>query len=313
MGAKVNGQQVALNYQLRNGDTIEVSSSKSQKPSKDWLSIVATSKAKQRIRAWIKQQEVDRSRNIGKELLTKDLRKVSISYTKAIKSGELEKAAAQFSLADVDALITEIGYGKLSTQAVIEKLLPEGEKVSDKLSESNSPIRKIFEKAAQAFGEGASVKVEGLNDVVFRFAKCCDPLPGDLIVGYVTRGRGVAVHRKDCGQAMSFDSRRMIDVSWDSNIHSTRRIKLRVLSMDKLGTLAALSHAISGAGANISTAHAAGTPDGKAVNTFEINIESASQLNTVTRALEKVDGVLRVERARMGEAVEEVENDLNDA
>ena len=305
MGAKVNGQQVSLNYQLKNGDTVEVASSKSHKPSKDWLRFVATSKAKQRIRAWIRQQEVERTRTVGKELLTKELRKAKISFSKALKSGQLEEAAKKIGQPNIEAMIGEIGYGNLSTEAVVEKLVPEGKEIDGKIVERESPIRKIFQKAAEAFGDTASVKVDGLSDVVFRFARCCDPLPGDDIVGYVTRGRGVTVHRGDCSQILSFDNRRVITVTWDSKVRSTRRIKLKILSLDQVGILASLSQAISSCGANISQAHAAATPDGKAVNTFEVNIESASQLTSVTKALEMLDGVLRVERARMGTEEEE--------
>jgi len=298
-GARVNGQQVALDYQLQNGDTVEIITSRSQQPSKDWLNIVSSSKAKQRIRAWLKHQEQNKSVSVGKELLTRDLRKIKCSYSKLYKSGEVEAVAKSMGYNDVESMLSEIGYGKIATDDIIVRLYPDKKGLDEKLTGEETAIQKIFSKAARAFGDRASVKVNGINDVVFRFARCCDPLPGDDILGFVTRGRGVTIHRRDCSQAMSFDKRRIITVEWDGNVQSFRRIRLQVLSLDKIGILASMSHCISNGGANIVSAQVAASPDGKAVNTFEVKVENSTQLENIKKSLENLEGVIKVERHKI--------------
>lgn len=297
-GARVNGQQVPLAYKLKNGDTVEIVTTKNQSPSKDWLNIVATNKAKQRIRGFLKSQERERSITVGKELLSKDLRQVRLQLPNVIKDGSLQKIAEELGCKDVEILLAEIGYGKLSTKQVLTGLLPGDTDLDAKLEKQDSALQKIFQKAARAFREKAGIKISGSEDMVFRFAKCCEPLPGDELVGYVTRGRGVAVHTRGCQQTMGFDPHRLISVQWDDAVKTIRRIKLRVMTADTVGTLAALTQCISNAGANIVSAQVQSSPNGKATSSFEINVESNSQLDTITRALERVDGVIRVERQK---------------
>lgn len=299
-GARVNGQQVPLSHRLQNGDTVEVVTNDNQTPSKDWLALVSSSKARQRIRAWLKNEEQARSVTVGKELITKDLRKVKLNFGKVAKDGSLEKVAIDLHFKDIDSLLAEIGYGKISTKQVVSRLLPETPTtdLEEQLSKEDSTLQKIFKKAAEAFRDKTGIKVNGMDDVVFRFAKCCEPLPGDELVGYVTRGRGVAVHQRGCSETLSFDPRRLIAVTWDNKVKTLRRVKLRVRTVDKLGLLALLTQSISGSGANIVGANVSGTEDGKAVSTFEINVESSEQLQAVTRALESVSGVIKVERQR---------------
>jgi GTP pyrophosphokinase len=301
VGARVNGQQVGLAYKLQNGDTVEILTSKTQSPSKDWLNIVATNKAKQRIRSFLKAAERERSVTVGKELLTKDLRQVKLSYSAAAKDGSLQKAADELGLKEVDILLAEIGYGKISTKQVLTLLLPGESDLDSKLDKEGTALQRIFQRAAKAFREKAGVKVNGFDDVVFRFAKCCEPLPGDELVGYVTRGRGVAIHTRGCPQTMSFDPRRLIPVTWDDTVKTSRRIRLQVLTSDRIGILAALTQCISNAGANIVTAQVNSSPHGKAVSSFEVNIESSNQLETITRAIEKLDGVIRIDRHKYAE------------
>jgi GTP diphosphokinase / guanosine-3',5'-bis(diphosphate) 3'-diphosphatase len=195
-------------------------------------------------------------------------------------------------------LLADIGYGKINTSQVVARLLPEEPNIEAKLAKDDSAFRKIFQKAASTFRERAGVKVNGMEDIVFRFARCCEPLPGDSLVGYVSRGRGVIIHTRGCSQLMSFDRQRLIPVSWDEKAKPIRRIKLTVHSIDQIGILALITQSISSAGANIVTAHIAPSSTGKAEHTFEINIESAVQLDNITKNLEKINGVLNVERRR---------------
>ncbi len=297
-GARVNGQQVGLSHQLSNGDTVEIITSAAQAPTKDWLALVATTKAKQRIRGWLRQEERNRSVSLGKELLMKDLRKVKLNYNRVVKDGDLVRITEELGLKDLDMLLAEIGYGKLTTNQVVQKLLPNATDVEEKLARDDTALQKIFQKAAKAFRDRSSVKVNGVEDMVFRFARCCEPLPGDTLVGYVSRGRGVTIHTKGCPQTLSFDPQRIVPVTWDENVKTIRRVKLVVHSIDQIGILASMSQAISSVGANIVSAQVSATPDGRGLNAFEVNVESATQLDAITRALEKVHGVIRVERIR---------------
>jgi len=297
-GARVNGQQVSLGTKLRNGDTIEIVTSTRQVPNKDWLNMVVTSKAKQRIRTWLKQEERDRSITIGKELLSRDLPKVKLSLSKVLKDGSLKRLAEELSQADVDSLFAEIGYGKLEPSLVLKKLAPEAVDIESRLAEEESALQKIFNNAARSKKERSGVTVSGLNDVVFRFAQCCEPLPGEPLVGFVTRGRGVVVHTRGCPHTMSFDPQRLIEVSWDSTAPTQRRVKVTIYTKDKVGVLAAITQTISAAGANIATAQVQTSPDGKASNTLEMTVTSSAQLENIIRQLEGIDGVLRVERRK---------------
>ena len=298
-GARANGQQVPLNYRLRNGDTVEIITSQAQTPHRDWLNIVQSSKAKQRIRAWLKNEERNRSITLGKELLQKDLRKVKMSFERLLKEGTLEKLGQDMGIKDVDQLLAEVGYGKISTTQIVARLLPDDQKFQTQtVVEEASELRKIFQRAAKVTQERAGIRVSGMDGMVFHFARCCEPLPGDELVGYITRGRGVTIHNRSCTQKLSFDPQRIVDVSWGEEAKAVRRIRIRVTALDKIGILAAMTQAIAAAGANIASANVSSTDDGKAMNVFELAVDSAEQLDQVTRGLEKLEGVVRVERDR---------------
>ncbi len=297
-GARVNGQQVALGTKLHNGDTIEIMTSTRQAPNKDWLNMAVTSKAKQRIRNWLKQEERTRSIAVGKEVMTRDLPKIKMTLAKLLKEGELKQVANDMGFPDEDHLFAEIGYGKLDSSSILRKLAPEITDIDAKLAEDETVLQKIFQRAAKSFKERSVVTVSGLDDVMFRFAQRCEPLPGDPLVGYITRGRGVVVHTRGCPQTLSFDPQRLIEVSWDGASETQRIVKLTVFSRDRVGILAVLSQNIAALGANIVTAQVATTPDAKASHTFEVTVSSAAQLDSIIRSLEKVEGVLRVERRK---------------
>jgi len=308
-GSRVNGLLVPLEHRLQNGDTVEVITSKSHVPSKDWLKFVQSSKAKQRIRAFLKTEERARSLAIGMEILTKDLRKVKLSLRKLEKEGKILDVAQAAGLKTEGDLYAEVGYGKMSSAKVLAKLLPEGSNVEEKLVQEASPLARIFQRAAHASRQKVGVRVSGFDDILVRFAKCCEPLPGDRIVGFITRGRGVSVHYADFAQAMQSDPLRRVDVKWDTEVRAPRRERLTVNSQDQIGLLANVTKAITENGANINSAQIKTTELGKAVNSFELTIDDARQLERVKRAIEMVPGVIKVERVRHLEANVEVGGD----
>jgi guanosine-3',5'-bis(diphosphate) 3'-pyrophosphohydrolase len=295
-GARINGQHVPLAYKLRNGDTVEVLTSANQSPSKDWLNLVVTTKAKQRIRSHIRSEERTRSIAVGKEALTKDLRKIKKSLNSILKSGALDIIAKDLGLKEVDAIFADIGYGKITSKAIIARLAPEITDLEEQLGKEDSMLQKIFQKAAKALRETSGVTVQGMDDMVFRFARCCQPLPGDRLVGFISRGRGVIVHSRNCSQALSFDPNRLVDVNWDKNVKTLRAISLQILCKDTLGILAGLTQTISAHGANISSANAVQKPGEQSLCTFQVHVETSSQLQMLIRALEQLDGVIKVSR-----------------
>ena len=297
VGARVNGQMVPLDHKLSNGDTVEVITSKNHVPSKDWLRFVKSSKAKQRIRAFIKAEEHARSMALGIEMLTKDLRKVKLGVKKLEKEGKLSEVATELGLKSSGELYAGIGYGRISTAKVISKLMPEDEKVEEKLEAQQSPIQRIFQRAAQGSRERIGVRVSGLDNILIRFAKCCEPLPGDRIVGFITRGRGVTVHYADCAQVLDSDPLRRVEVEWDNVVKTPRKVRITVASQDQMGLLASVTQAITANGANITSAQIK-TEHGKAAIHFEMIIDDAHQLHRIKRAIEMVPGVIKVERVR---------------
>lgn len=296
-GARVNGQIVPLDHILRNGDTVEVLTQKNHIPSKDWLRFVQTTKAKQRIRAFLKSQEHERSMQLGIDLLSKDLRKVKLNLKKVEKEGKLLEVAKSMGLKAEGDLFAEIGYGKVSVSKVVSKLLPEGQD-EEKVVPEGTALERIFQRAARASRQRVGVKVSGADDILVRFAKCCEPLPGDRIVGFITRGRGVTVHYANCPQAMELDPQRRIEVTWDNEVRPPRKISLTVASQDQLGLLANVTQAITQNGANINSAQIKTNTNGKAINTFELTINDARQLEKLKRSIEMIPGVIKVERVQ---------------
>lgn len=297
IGARVNGQMVALDNALANGDTVEVITSKSHVPNKDWLRFVRSSKARQRIRAFLKTEEHARSMTFGMDLLTKDMRKVKLSLKKVEKDGRLAAVSDELGFKTPGEMFAALGYGKINSSRIIAKFLPEQGQVEQKLEAQPTQMQRIFHRAAQVSRERIGVKVSGLDDVVIRFAKCCQPLPGDRIVGFVTRGRGVTIHYADCQRVLDSDPLRRVEVDWDSGQRAPQRVLITVHAQDQMGLLAQVSQAVSVQGTNITSARIK-TERGRANINFEILVASAEQLQKIKRAIEMVAGVIKVERVK---------------
>ena len=294
-GARVNGMIVPLRYQLRNGDTIEIITSPNQKPNKDWLKLVKTARARTKIRWLLRQEHRDKAVLLGTDLLDKALRKYNTSLSRADK--QLQHAARELKMMNVDELIIQVGYGKLTAQQVLEKALPELEKDKDteKKQKSESMLKTLLRKVTRRTSS-SGIKVAGEEDILVRFAKCCSPLPGDPIVGFITRGRGVTVHRRDCDKGLDLDPERRIEVEWDGHGNTQHEVAIQVLCADKPGLLAHISQSFTDQGVNISQAHCRATEDGRAVNTFHASVRDLDQLKQVIRSLSRIKGVYAVDR-----------------
>jgi GTP diphosphokinase / guanosine-3',5'-bis(diphosphate) 3'-diphosphatase len=303
VGAKVNGKIVPLKYRLKSGDTVEVVTAASQTPSKDWLKIVKSSRAKAKIRSFIQTQERTRALQLGTEILDKALRPFGQSLNKLEKNGEIIKAGQSFGLKSADEVFIAIGYGRISLDSMIQKLVPKeafDKKIEAAKAEDESFLKKVFNAVKKRSEIRNAITVEHLDDVLIRFGRCCNPLPGDSIIGFITRGRGVTIHTGSCAKALDNDQERRVAVQWNTHTKALikRQVKIRVLSLDEPGLLAILSQTITSCAINITSANIRTTKDKKAIFLFDVEVGDIIQLNKVTSALESKKGVISVERVR---------------
>ena len=291
-GAKVNGKLVPLGYRLRTGDSVSVVTSSHQIPRKDWLKIVRTPKAKARIKHWIKTEEQKRSMDIGRGLLTHALQRNKLSPNEVFKSEQMANILPDLGCSGVEELFGAIGYGKISSQQIITKLEP-----AKALQEG------FAEKFIKKIGlRDSSVKIRGIGDLMVHLSKCCAPVPGDQIIGFVTRGRGLSIHTVDCPNIdeLDYDKDRLVEVSWDPDKSMTHSIKIAVLTMDQPGMLAQISSAITTAKANINHADITTTEDRKAFLNFVIDIKDTSQIEKVLKNIRRISGIIQARRIRRG-------------
>ncbi len=295
VGAKVNGKIVPLRHQLSSGDTVEILTSPTQTPHKDWLKFIRTSRAKTKIKHWIKIEEQNRSVEIGRRLLESEFRRHGMGPAQMLKSSELAEAAKQFGCASTDELAAAVGFGHLSAADVIGKLSTSPKGTVPPLEEKGATP-----KVAHGKADDKGVKVKGARDLLMQLSRCCNPVPGDRILGYITRGRGLTIHAVDCPnlEALDYDRERLVEVEWDASTPGTHAVKVSVMAEDKTGVLANVSSAIAECHANISRAEITTREDRKAVLDFIVEISSTQHLDRVLKAIERVDGVITARRIR---------------
>jgi guanosine-3',5'-bis(diphosphate) 3'-pyrophosphohydrolase len=299
-GARINGRMVPLRYRLNSGDTVEVITSDKQTPGKDWANFVATARAKSRIRQWFREQQSDRSRDLGVSLLDRELEAVKLTVNQLKNEKRFDNALKEFSQRDVEGLLAAVGYGLITPGQLLGKVLsPDELKIyrGEKTPAPPGPVAaERAEKEARRAASGAVV-VSGIGDMMVRFARCCNPLPGEAITGFITRGRGVTVHLAGCPHALLSDPQRRVPVVWKDDEATPRAIRLEVLCADQPGLLAAMSKAIAAANVNIRTAEVkTNGSDGRALSIFELSVSTARQLNTLMSSIAAIDGVMRVSR-----------------
>ncbi|MDX2494548.1 MAG: bifunctional (p)ppGpp synthetase/guanosine-3',5'-bis(diphosphate) 3'-pyrophosphohydrolase [Desulfuromusa sp.] len=295
VGARINGKLCPLKTVLKNGDIVEVLTSAHQTPSKDWLSFVKTPKARNKIRHWIKAEQRDRSIDIGRELLEKELRKHQYSMKRAMALKSFSQAVNELGFKSAEDIFAAIGYGKLSSGQVVSHALPK--EALKQQTEKPGALGKVLGKLSRRKSQ-SSILIGGIDNVMIRFANCCNPLPGEPVTGFITRGRGLTVHAKNCPQVLASEAERRIDVEWDMQRKTTRPVKVQVVCSDQKGMLVGISGAISNADANIFSASVHARGDRKGTNLFEIDVENLEHLNRVIREIKKVKGVIRVDRIR---------------
>jgi len=291
IGSKVDGRMVPLHHRLKTGNMVEIITQKGQEPSKDWLNFVKTVKARTKIRAWINAKEKDRSIALGREMCEKAFEKNNQNYNALTKSGDMKKAIQAFGFKTLDDLIASVGFGKITPIQVLHKVIPD---YMQKQHEE-SILKKFLSKTKKKKIKNGVI-VKGSHDILIRFGKCCQPVPGDPIIGYITQGQGVTVHRVNCINALKLNPERQIDVTWNEELAETYPVKITVHSYDRSGLLADVTAIISKAGANILSAKI-DTNDDKTVDSlFTLAVENTDQLSKVLASLNKVKKVISVRR-----------------
>jgi GTP pyrophosphokinase len=282
---------VPLKTELETGNTIEIITSKGHHPSRDWLNFVKTVKARSRIRHWIKVQEKERSLTLGREMCEKAFRKYRLNFNEIMKSDKMERGIADFGFKSLDDLIASVGYGKITPLQIVRKFSPKTETEEAQKSILTKVIGRVRKKKPRR-----GVVVKGVDDILIKFGRCCEPVPGDGITGYITRGYGVTVHRTSCVNALKMSSERQIDVEWSVDTGETYPVKIRVRSSDRVGLLADVASNISKNAANILSARTEANEDKTVTSLFTIAVEDTDHLHKVLSAIKKVKNVQEVKR-----------------
>ena len=294
VGARANGKIVPLRYELGNGDTVEIITQPAARPSEYWLSLLKTTRARQKVRHWLKEQRREDSINLGREMLHRELKR---HRKKLPPDKELIGVAQNLSVDDADMLFAKVGQGDISAAHVAGRIYPE-------LLEKRRKHLSLAKPAKIGKRSTRGIQVQGVSNLMLRFSKCCQPIPGDQIVGVITRGRGMSVHRMDCPNAFEevVGPERRVDLSWDVPEDQEFVVKLVVTGDDRQGMLADIANAITSTGTNVIEAGMRGF-EGAAQGTFLVEIRNLNQLNKVMSTIRKIKGVSDVERAAMaGEA-----------
>lgn len=300
VGAKVNSRMVPLRYTLKSGDTVEILTSKTQTPNKDWINIVKSSKAKQKIKQWLLKVEREKNKEQGREILEKAFRVVGTSMKNAFKLTEVAKVLKSLGVSNEDDLIINVGAGKFTAKQVVEEFPSlkknEDEKAISELDEIDSFSKELSKSARRKSNKDNAVIVDGMNDVMVRMARCCNPIPGDPITGYITRGRGITVHTTKCNRVDTAELGRNVTVEWNSDFSFKHPVNIRVITHDKPGILSQISKNINSLGVNIRSALAKSLPDRKGSFIFEIEVNDFSELLKTINCVEAIEEVISVNR-----------------
>jgi len=291
VGAKVNGRLVPLKYELQNGDQVEILTAPSQHPNRRWLSLVRTSRAKSRVRQWLNREEQERNLLLGQEICERELRKNNLSLKKLIKSGHLREILKGVSCNTLEDLLRRVGAGKLTVEAIVKRLLPQEVRGEEETAEV------VAEKPVRRGRRGDAIIIDGINDMMVRISHCCMPVPGDAVMGFITAGRGISVHKVGCANFRNTDPERQVAVEWAQTTKVVHRAQVVIIARDRKGFLATLSNTISMDDANILSVEAqASEGGGMARINVVVEIADRSHLERLLQHIRQLEGVLEARR-----------------
>lgn len=293
-GARVNGKMVPLSYRLESGDAVEIITDKNRQPNKDWLDFVTTSKAKTHIRQHIRQEQRLKSLTIGRNLFESTCQKLRLNPSQILKSDEFKKILEIRKVADVEDFYTSLAYGKFQARDVLDPFVKTDETAVEEENQPGGVIKKIFEKVA---GKNKNlILVDQQDGMLVTFGKCCSPVKGDPITGYVSRGRGVAVHRTECARMLSIDPERRVSVAWNDVAQQDSLARILIIAEDRKGILAEVTQTISEKNVNISKVLVKSERDGVARISFDLSVCDTNELRRVMTAIENLKHIVRVVR-----------------
>lgn len=296
-GAKVNGRIVPLNTALKNGDTVEIITDASRNPSRDWLQIVKSGKARSRIKHWIATEERSRSLVLARELLDKEGRRMGINVGKVLKSGDFEPVAREFSFKHVDDLFSAVGHGRITARQVLRKLLPKEEQKAEERKQVHQPA----EAPARPKDPSDAISIKGVDGILTRYAQCCNPLPGDPVIGYISRGLGVTIHTQDCPNVANMEVDRLLDVNWGGQEEAkVLPARIKVICKNQRGVLGQVSNLLAKEGVNIDSGQFNSDVDGMSELDFIVEVKSSTQLYGIIDKLRKLEAVKEVTRFSSG-------------
>jgi GTP pyrophosphokinase len=301
-GAKVNGRIVPLKYQLHNGEVVEIMTSPNQHPSRDWLNFVVTSRARNKIKHWLTEQQRAKSVDLGRKLFEKEASRLQLKAKKVLEDEQLPRLLSDNGFHKIEDMFAAIGYGKLAPRTVLVRFVPP-EKLAALEEAKPSRLQKVGEVVRRALRLGEDrISVKGIDDVMVYRARCCNPIRGELVIGYITQGKGVAVHARRCKNAanLMINRERIVDVDWvgtDNSSNSNYAVKLMVTTEDRQGMLADLTLAIAGIKTNIRDVHTEVFPNSSARIDIIVDIADVKHLERVIGAIKGVAGVMDVERS----------------
>ena len=297
VGSKINGRMVPLKTKLKNGDIVEIVTQLGHKPSRDWLSFVKTSRARNKIRHWLNEQESEKAIELGRKMFEKEARKYKLNAKELLEGQKLSGLLTDYGSSKVEDLLSSIGYGKVSAKQILSKLTPEG--LKEQGPEEESKITSVV-KRVLGLGTDAKLQVKGFDDFLVYRAKCCNPIRGEEVIGYITRGKGVAVHSKNCPnvQNLLYDADRKIEVEWAGTAPAAEAyaVPLTIVTADRPGMLAEIAAAISDVRSNILNVEAR-TADERGTIEITVEIPDMKHLERVISSVKKIDGVYDVSRS----------------
>ena len=293
-GARANRRLVPLKYKLKNGDTMEIITSKNQTPSEEWLQYCVTSKAKSKIKSFLKMEGRKRALEIGQRLIEKELKSKNLKIEKILKTSVCVKYMKDKGINTKEDIYTQLGYGKILVKDLLEILIPKKQEKEERDSQF-FPSEKAQKEKLDHF---CPVVVEGLGNIFVQFARCCRPLPGDTITGFISRGRGIVVHRQACRSLLSMDSERYVDVQWNQNrrIGHKHVVDIKIVSHDIPGVLKNFSEVFSEQNVNICNLKVTSNKDLKAMSVFSVEVQNLKQLQILIRSLKALKNVISVAR-----------------
>ncbi len=296
--AKVNGAMVKLEYKLKNHDVVEIITSPQATPSRDWLSFVKTQQAKAKIRNWFKKANREENIQKGKEMLQEAMRRQSNQYSEAIKPEYFDELLQRYSMTDIDDIYAAIGYGGLTTRQIVHPLIEHAKR--DRQEQERLQAAADGSKGSDSKPSGSvhGIRVVGQENMAVRFAGCCTPLPGDEIIGYITRGRGVSVHRRDCenAEALLRDADRIIQVEWATDEKTKYPVNITILATERVGLLMSISQMLMNMNINLRSINANQDSDDIVTVKLTFDANNAEHLESILKNLKKVDGVTNVFR-----------------